>query len=142
MLERGREISGRLVAAKVERALVQELLLENRLELAMVRIAEGRPADAVKYLEQAVATAADRAEPSVDELVGLATVHAQLSRVAGAAASGHADRALALLVQAIAKGFGDTAELKASDAYDPLRERADFKKLLADLEAKQRPKAP
>jgi tetratricopeptide (TPR) repeat protein len=81
--------------------------------------------------------------PSVDELFDLAAVQAQLSKLtSGDTAQTHAGRALELLNTAVAKGFGDAAELKASEAFDPLRERADFQKLSADLEAKLALKRP
>jgi len=49
----------------------------------------------------------------------------------------YADRAVEVLGQAVAKGF-DNAQLYRTDpALDPLRSRADFKKLLAKLAAKR-----
>jgi tetratricopeptide (TPR) repeat protein len=50
-------------------------------------------------------------------------------------ARAYADRALALLHQAVVKGFQDVAHMKKNTELDPLRSREDFKKLLADLEA-------
>jgi tetratricopeptide (TPR) repeat protein len=55
----------------------------------------------------------------------------------------YADRALAALRQAVAGGHRDAAQLRKDPALDPLRDRADFKKLLADLEkAPAAPKPP
>jgi serine/threonine protein kinase/tetratricopeptide (TPR) repeat protein len=51
-------------------------------------------------------------------------------------AQGYADRALALLRQAIALGFNDAAHLKEDPDLDPLRAREEFGKLVTDLEAK------
>jgi hypothetical protein len=48
----------------------------------------------------------------------------------------YADQAMAMLRQAVAKGYKATANMKKGKDLDPLRERADFKKLLTDLEAK------
>jgi tetratricopeptide (TPR) repeat protein len=48
----------------------------------------------------------------------------------------YADRALAFLRQAVALGLKDVARLKKDPDLDPLRTREDFKKLVADLEAK------
>lgn len=48
----------------------------------------------------------------------------------------HAERAVAALGQAIARGFGDLELYQTDPALDPLRSRDDFKKLLADLAAK------
>ena len=49
----------------------------------------------------------------------------------------HAARAVALLKQAIAKGYKDVAHLKKDADLDALRGRADFQALLKELEAKQ-----
>src|SRR5262249_67757 len=43
-------------------------------------------------------------------------------------------RAVALLRQAVGKGWKDTAHMKTDDDLKALRRRDDFKKLLADLE--------
>jgi hypothetical protein len=48
----------------------------------------------------------------------------------------HATRAVELLREAIAKGYEDASDLKQNQDLDPLRQRDDFKKLLAELEAK------
>ena len=47
-----------------------------------------------------------------------------------------ADRALAWLKQAVAAGFRDVAHMKRDKDLDCLRTRDDFKKLIAELEAK------
>ncbi|HKI36902.1 MAG TPA: protein kinase [Gemmataceae bacterium] len=52
----------------------------------------------------------------------------------------YAARAVALLRQAIAKGYKDAAHVKTDSDLDALRPRDDFKKLLADLEAATKPK--
>jgi serine/threonine protein kinase/tetratricopeptide (TPR) repeat protein len=46
-----------------------------------------------------------------------------------------AERALALLKQAVAKGYKDAAHIKQDRDLDALGDRADFKKLLTELEA-------
>jgi tetratricopeptide (TPR) repeat protein len=48
----------------------------------------------------------------------------------------HARRAVALLRQAVQQGFKDLALLKKDTDLDGLRQRADFRRLLADLETK------
>jgi serine/threonine protein kinase/tetratricopeptide (TPR) repeat protein len=53
-------------------------------------------------------------------------------------AQSYADRAMALLRQAVARGFKDTAHVKNDSQLEPLRAREDFKKLLADLEGKSK----
>ena len=46
------------------------------------------------------------------------------------------ERAIALLQKAIKAGYADFANMKKDTDLDPLREREDFKKLLAELEKK------
>ena len=41
-----------------------------------------------------------------------------------------------LLAKAVQAGYQDAAHMKKDTDLDPLREREDFKKLLAELEAK------
>jgi hypothetical protein len=48
----------------------------------------------------------------------------------------YANRAMEFLRQAVAKGAVGAAVLKRDSDLEPLRPRADFQKLLADLEAK------
>ena len=45
-----------------------------------------------------------------------------------------ADRAMQWLHQAVQAGFKDAAHMKKDTDLDPLREREDFKKLIAELE--------
>jgi tetratricopeptide (TPR) repeat protein len=52
----------------------------------------------------------------------------------------YSDRTMELLQKAVKAGYNDAAHLKADTDLDPLRERKDFRKLLADLEAKFPPK--
>jgi serine/threonine protein kinase/tetratricopeptide (TPR) repeat protein len=47
----------------------------------------------------------------------------------------YAGEAMKMLKDAVAKGYKDAAHMKKDKDLDPLRERGDFKKLLADLEA-------
>jgi tetratricopeptide (TPR) repeat protein len=50
----------------------------------------------------------------------------------------YADRAVDLLRQAIDKGYGHLAVMRVDADLEPLRTRADFKKLLADVEKKSK----
>jgi tetratricopeptide (TPR) repeat protein len=150
-LERALSLLDPLLKLKVNVSLVQQLHLETRLELGILRLSENKPSEAAGHFAQAVKASAGRSEMSVDELVLLAGNHAQTSKLSDAVvaaefasvpdvptdAKAHADRAMALLGKAAEKGFGDVLLLTRSDAYDPLRDRDDFKKLLATLEAMQ-----
>jgi hypothetical protein len=52
----------------------------------------------------------------------------------------YSDRAMELLRKAVKAGYNDAAHIKQDTDLDPLRDRDDFKNLLAELEAKPRPK--
>ena len=46
----------------------------------------------------------------------------------------YADQAMAMLRDAVAKGYKDVADMKKDTDLDPLRQREDFKALVAELE--------
>ena len=48
----------------------------------------------------------------------------------------YADQAMAMLRDAVAKGYKDVVHMKKDTDLDPLRQREDFKKLVAELETK------
>ena len=52
------------------------------------------------------------------------------------AAQFYGDQAMKLLRDAVNKGFKDARHMKKNKDLDPLRQREDFKKLLAELEGK------
>jgi serine/threonine-protein kinase len=60
----------------------------------------------------------------------------QLSAEEKAARERYAARAIAVLREAVGKGYNDPAHMKKDKDLDPLRGRDDFKKLLGELEAK------
>ena len=47
----------------------------------------------------------------------------------------YADQAMAMLRDAVAKGYKNADDMKTDKDLDPLREREDFKKVVAELEA-------
>ena len=51
-----------------------------------------------------------------------------------AAAQFYGDAAMKLLREAVSKGFKDVAHMKKDTALDPLRQREDFRKLVAELD--------
>jgi serine/threonine protein kinase/tetratricopeptide (TPR) repeat protein len=50
--------------------------------------------------------------------------------------TGYADRAMEMLQRAVKAGYKDVKQLRTDKDLDPLRDRDDFKKLLAELESK------
>ena len=60
---------------------------------------------------------------------------ADKSPAASKEADAEADRAVAWLKQAVAAGFNNAAHLKKDTDLDALRQRPDFRKLLAELDA-------
>ena len=53
----------------------------------------------------------------------------------------YADQAMAMLRDAVATGWKDTAQMKKDTNLDALRQREDFQQLLKDLEAQITPPA-
>ena len=56
--------------------------------------------------------------------------------------SAEADCAIALLRQAVAAGYRDWGYIKGERAFDVLRDREDFKKVVSDLERPQEKAKP
>jgi len=72
--------------------------------------------------------------------IGLATKDSKLSEAGRDERTRYySERALDLLQRSIAKGFKDAARVKKDPSFEPLRNRADFQKLLLEMETK--PKA-
>jgi hypothetical protein len=58
------------------------------------------------------------------------------------AAQFYGDAAMKLLREAVSKGFKDVPHVKKDTDLDPLRQREDFQKLVAELEGTKREKQP
>jgi tetratricopeptide (TPR) repeat protein/tRNA A-37 threonylcarbamoyl transferase component Bud32 len=110
----------------------------------------GDPAGAAAEARRALGLC-DRPGPqSVEQLVETACCHALLAGVAGRAGSGvtaaegdeEARSAIKWLRRAIALGYRNVNELQIESALAPLRNLEDFKKLVAELEAKKSEKQP
>jgi hypothetical protein len=109
---------------------------------------------AVSSLPAAVETAAktkERAADKTEQLYDAACAYALCAGAAkkpspasplpqGARGDKLGDEAMALLKQAVAKGYQNAAHMKQDKDLDALRDREDFKKLLAELEAGSRKK--
>src|SRR5207249_3779480 len=59
---------------------------------------------------------------------------------ARAAAQFYGDQAMKMLKEAIARGWKDAAHMKKDTDLDPLRQREDFKTMLAELEKAATPR--
>ncbi len=102
----------------------------------------GDLAGAVADTRRALRVANGLAPWSIGYFFELASCHAALAGLAGRAGSGdspaeaeaEAARAMECLRRAVASGFRNTNQLRIESALDPLRNRSDFKKLVAELE--------
>jgi serine/threonine protein kinase/tetratricopeptide (TPR) repeat protein len=114
----------------------QQLLAQLLLELGEHAAA----ADAAAQVAQAAFDPANDiyiAAAFLSRCVPLAEQDPQLSETQRKqVAQTYADRALATLRQAVQNGYKDVPHLKKDQDLDPLRDREDFKKLLAELEEK------
>jgi tetratricopeptide (TPR) repeat protein len=100
---------------------------------------EQKPAAAVESAAKMKQLAGDKP----DQLYNAACLYALCAGANGTSpeasrlAKECAHEALTLLKQAVAKGYGDAAHMKENQDLAALRQRADFQKLLADLEGKK-----
>jgi tetratricopeptide (TPR) repeat protein len=88
---------------------------------------------------EAVAEVADLTKSSkweADQWYDFACVYAVASGKIADKKQDSADRAMDLLHKAVQAGFNDAPHMQKDTDLDPLRERVDFKKLLAELEKK------
>ena len=88
---------------------------------------------------EAVAEVAELAESDgwgTDQWYNFACAYSAASVKLAGKREEYAARAVELLAKAVAKGFDEPGHLAADGDLDPLRGRADFRKLVADLEAK------
>jgi hypothetical protein len=86
-------------------------------------------------LAEAEALAGDADGPALEGMARLCALAS--AAVAGDLREPYAARAVALLRQAVAKGYQDIVYLKEGTDLAALRERPDFQKLLVDREAKR-----
>jgi hypothetical protein len=92
---------------------------------------------------EAVAEVADLTKSpnsSAGQWYNFACVYAVASGKSADRKMEYADRAMELLRTAVNAGFKDAAHLKQDRDLDPLRDRADFRQLLAELEKTTAPK--
>ncbi|HVJ79608.1 MAG TPA: tetratricopeptide repeat protein, partial [Planctomycetia bacterium] len=84
---------------------------------------------------------AKSAKPNAGQWYDFACVYAVASGKVADKKQEYAGRAMELLQQAVKAGWTEAAHMKQDSDLDPLRDRDDFKMLLADLEAKSPPKS-
>ena len=106
--------------------------------LAVSDVALGRPAEALKLHEETLAIQKAKLGPvhpdTLMTLYNIACDHAvMISKSADGAKE--AERAMECLQRAVDAGFNNLFQMKRDHDLDALRERADFKQLLAKLEA-------
>jgi tetratricopeptide (TPR) repeat protein len=77
---------------------------------------------------------------SADDLYNFAILYSVASSKVAAKKLEYANTSMDLLQKAVVAGFDNITFLKTTPALHPLRDRDDFRKLLADLEAKFPPK--
>jgi hypothetical protein len=78
---------------------------------------------------------------TADQWYDFACIHAVASGKAADKKKEYADQAMRMLRHAVQSGFKDAAHMDKDKDLDPLRQRDDFKKLMASL-AKPTEKAP
>jgi serine/threonine protein kinase/tetratricopeptide (TPR) repeat protein len=107
--------------------------------LAIRYAALGRHAEAINLHEETLGLRKAKFGPdhpdTLESMYNIACVHAQM--ISKAADRGkQADLAMDSLRQAVAAGFNMVAQIKKDTDLNDVRDREDFKKLVADLEAK------
>ena len=113
--------------------------LASMNNLAGSYAALGRHSEALPLYEETLKLTKAKLGANHPDTVGtiydIACTHAQM--IAKAEDRGkQADLAMDWLQQAVAAGYKDIAHMKKDTDLDPLRDREDFKKLIAELEAK------
>jgi tetratricopeptide (TPR) repeat protein len=110
-------------------------LLPGGLELRLLHFARRKDADGCRQTAEMWENLKRRDVASLYNAARLRAVTAAVLRATGGAQfDAEADRAVAWLKQAIAAGYRDAARLKRDRAFDALRDRADFTKLLTTLD--------
>jgi tetratricopeptide (TPR) repeat protein len=149
-LDAGLAIWQQLVEADPKTVANTTALAYNHAYRGCALIWSGQPSKAATYLRQALELWAKDPAPGriPDMRFERSRAQALLAGLGGVAnssvtkeeAAAFADRAVAALRDAFSSGWAWTNELKEPD-FDAIRGRDDFKKLLAEVEAKAAPKA-
>jgi serine/threonine protein kinase/tetratricopeptide (TPR) repeat protein len=142
-LERGLAIFQKLADANPTNTDFMNRLGDSHAYRGWAHVHAGHSAPAAANLRRALALWEKAKTPDVETrfersralalLAGLAADGK--SGVTAAEAAAFADQAVAALLDALQAGWGQYDQLKEPD-FDPLRKRADFQKLVAEVEAK------
>jgi tetratricopeptide (TPR) repeat protein len=128
-----------LAAAKDWDRAVELSVAEEKAQVLVSRAASrvhaGQIAEAIADVEEL----AKSSSWTASQWYNFACVYALASTKDAAKKREYGDRAMELLHQAVKAGFKDSAHMKKDTDLDALRDREDFRKLLADLESRQKP---
>src|SRR5262249_7248560 len=124
----------------------RQFFLNNRTLLTLTLAALGDHDGAGHIAQQLAAFGWNRADDpynaacALAQCIPIAEKDAQLAEAKRQELGrSYADRALAMLRQAIRNGYEDAAHMKQDTDLDALRTHPEFQKLLAELESKAKP---
>jgi hypothetical protein len=145
LLQRAVEMSRLVQKAAPDVPRYRETLLDNLTRLSEVQLASG---DHPGASDTAVALINAGPEPGIGaynvariyaRCLPVAALDTTLSKAKRAERMRYyADQAIELLRQAVAKGFSDAGRLKQDTCFDPLRDRTEFKRLVKEIETKEK----
>ena len=129
------EIQHKLVDANPSVAEFRVQLAGSHINIANAQIQIGRPAEALRSLEEALALREKLDSPLPGDIYDRAALLAQISGLVGPGDKGieTGNRAMQLLHRAIAGGFRDPERMAKDTDLDSLRARPDFQLLMLDL---------
>jgi serine/threonine-protein kinase len=140
---KGLVISEKLANAEPNNDANKRALGESYFFRGLARAGAGQSAEAAADLRKALELRATESTPNLETQLTRARTLAMLAGLGGNAKSGvtkdesktFADQSVAALAEAVKAGWALPSELKQPD-FDALRGRADFQKLVAEVEAK------
>jgi hypothetical protein len=140
--ERSIEILDRLVAENPARTLYRSHMAWSVRGRGLARRALGDPAGAAADARRALSLFAGQTSRAGEDPFEEGCCHALLAGLAGLDGAGvsaaereaETDRAMALLRKTVGLGYRDASGFRTDSALDSLRQREDFKTLLAELE--------
>jgi serine/threonine-protein kinase len=136
-LRRAVEQRTAIVSQRPSSAVERRRLASDQLRLGVNQGKAGQSAEALQSLRAAQATLEQVSPRGKTDACNLACVSAQLSLVLGRdhpdRSTAEADRAIQALREAIAAGYQDAERLEKDPDLEPLRSRADFQQLVAEL---------